>query len=152
MKIKGGGYLWPAIWAASIFATSCFYINNRVFVRAVAKELPTHPTSAAVNSFWDSYWWFFVKGWHMLEYAILFWLIRWAMLRSGQTRHTIWLPFSIAAAYAATDEFHQTFVKDRGGHVSDVLIDIGGALVAVAISLLAVYLRSRKLARNRSAT
>lgn len=138
-------YLWPLLWAASIFTTSCFYINNRVFVKAVAKELPSHPTTQSVNSFWDSYWWVFVKGWHALEYAILFWLIRSSMIASGKTRGAFWIPFLTCAIYAASDEYHQTFVKDRGGHVSDVLIDVVGVFFAVGVSYLFQALRRKPL-------
>jgi VanZ family protein len=39
----------------------------------------------------------------------------------------------IAIAYAASDEFHQTFVEGRHGAVTDVLIDSAGVLIAVAL-------------------
>ena len=35
----------------------------------------------------------------------------------------------IAAAYSATDEYHQLFVPGRGGSPKDVLLDSGGALL-----------------------
>jgi len=138
-------YLWPVLWAASIFTTSCFYINNRVFAKAVARQLPTHPTTASVNSFWDVYWWVFVKGWHATEYAILFWLIRWAIPAADKGKKAFWTPILVCAVYAASDEYHQTFVKDRGGRVTDVLIDVGGVLVAAGLSyLFQTYGRSRR--------
>jgi len=33
--------------------------------------------------------------------------------------------------YAATDEFHQTFVPGRSGQISDVLIDTAGAILGI---------------------
>lgn len=43
------------------------------------------------------------------------------------------VPWLIASAYAATDEFHQLFVPGRSGQISDVILDSAGALAGVAI-------------------
>ena len=41
----------------------------------------------------------------------------------------------LCVLYAASDEWHQTFVPQRGGVFSDVLIDCGGiAIAAFALS------------------
>jgi VanZ family protein len=37
----------------------------------------------------------------------------------------------VAVFYAATDEFHQTFVPSREGCVRDVMIDSTGAIVGL---------------------
>ena len=51
----------------------------------------------------------------------------------------------IAAAYAATDEFHQLFVADRSGLASDVLIDACGAAIgSVLVTVTLRWLRARK--------
>ena len=71
-------------------------------------------------------WWFFVKGWHATEFAILFLLLRRSLGDLG------WSLFLVTLA-AVLDEFHQTFVPGRGGRLSDVLIDVGGALFAAII-------------------
>lgn len=46
------------------------------------------------------------------------------------------LPWVIASAYAATDEFHQLFVPGRSGQISDVMLDSAGALAGVAVFVL----------------
>ena len=56
---------------------------------------------------------------HMAEYAVLYLLARRAMGARAA------LAFSIL--YAASDEWHQTFVPGRRGAASDVLIDALGA-------------------------
>lgn len=43
------------------------------------------------------------------------------------------LPWVIASAYAATDEFHQLFVPGRSGQISDVMLDSAGAFAGVAV-------------------
>lgn len=40
----------------------------------------------------------------------------------------------VAVLYAASDEWHQTFVEGRVGHASDVAIDASGALVALLLA------------------
>ena len=72
------------------------------------------------------------KGGHMAEYAVLFGLYRRAMRLSGARRPGI-AALAMCAAYAGTDEFHQSFVDGRGPAVTDVGIDITGACAAWAL-------------------
>lgn len=60
--------------------------------------------------------------------------------------------FSIAASslYALSDEIHQSFSPGRSCEFRDVLIDTSGAALAVAISLLILYLHQRKRQRTVS--
>jgi VanZ family protein len=51
--------------------------------------------------------------------------------------------WSIAVAYAATDEFHQTFTATRGGSVTDVCIDAFGATMGVTLLWLLHRLTGR---------
>jgi VanZ family protein len=81
---------------------------------------------------------FFVrKLGHISEYAI-FALLLWRALRSG-TNLQMKLPILFVAAwflcgfFAATDEFHQSFVSSRRASPIDVLIDICGAFIGLAI-------------------
>jgi VanZ family protein len=68
------------------------------------------------------------KAAHMAEYGLLWFLWYRALeLRSA------WPAVAITLAYAATDEFHQTFVEGRHGSPVDVLIDAAGVAIAVAI-------------------
>jgi VanZ family protein len=71
---------------------------------------------------------------HFGEYALLCFLW-WRALASVTTpRRAALLAFLIASGYAATDEFHQTFVDGRHGNPLDWLIDsAGAALVALKL-------------------
>src|SRR2546430_6502054 len=78
---------------------------------------------------------------HLTEYAILAMLL-WRALRSGtrwQMKMSIlFLVAGIACAiFAASDEFHQAFVPTRTSSSHDVMIDICGALVGLAICWMA---------------
>ena len=74
---------------------------------------------------------------HVVEYAVLA-LLLWRALRSVSLLRTKTLmAFGAAllgsALFAASDEFHQTFVRSRTPSVRDVFLDVAGALLALLI-------------------
>lgn len=69
------------------------------------------------------------KAAHMTEYAVLFLLYRRALALSGVRRPGV-TALVMSACYAATDEWHQSFVADRGPCPVDVGIDTLGASIA----------------------
>jgi VanZ family protein len=78
------------------------------------------------------------KAAHMAEYGLLWFLWQ----RALQTR-TPWPAVAITLAYAASDEFHQSFVDGRHGTPVDVLIDAVGVAIAVVL-----YTRRKARARE----
>lgn len=77
---------------------------------------------------------------HLTEYAILAMLL-WRALRSGtrwQMKMSIlFLVAALASAiFAASDEFHQSFVPSRTASSNDVMIDICGALIGLLSCLM----------------
>ena len=84
----------------------------------------------------DQAWWTVVlrKFGHVGGYATLTALWTWAL--AGTVRRPLLTAAAISLAYAATDEYHQSFVDTRHGSAVDVAVDaIGIALAALAISL-----------------
>ena len=77
------------------------------------------------------------KGAHMGEYAVLYFLSRRCPLGVRGS-------FLLCAAYACSDEWHQTFVPNRAGTLADVGIDCMGAFLAVLCERVCAYLRSRR--------
>src|SRR6266581_8533274 len=76
---------------------------------------------------------------HLTEYAI-FAALLWRALRRGtrlQAKMSILflLAWLAAAIFAVTDEFHQSFVPSRTASPVDVMIDICGAIIGLAICL-----------------
>ena len=65
---------------------------------------------------------------HTAEYALL------GALLYRAVRHAP-AALLVASAYAATDEFHQTFISGRHGSPLDWLIDTAGAAIGVAIAV-----------------
>jgi VanZ family protein len=79
---------------------------------------------------------------HFAEYALLAHLW-WRALRTKLSADAAMLAaLAIASAYAATDEFHQTFVAGRHGTPVDWLIDTAGA----ATAMVRVRIRTRRKA------
>lgn len=72
------------------------------------------------------------KAGHVSEYAVLsFWI--WRALDFRKERR--WLAWLIAILYAATDEYHQSFVIGRFPSVWDVVIfDNAGALISLWVA------------------
>ena len=68
---------------------------------------------------------------HLVEYAILGLLLARALPAAAA--------LAVGVAYAATDEFHQTFVEGRSG----TIVDVGVDAVGVALGLL-VYRRAAR--------
>lgn len=69
------------------------------------------------------------KGAHAFIYFILGVLIVATERKSGIKGYKVYvLAVSFCFLYAATDEFHQTFIVGRGGKLSDVLLDTSGAI------------------------
>jgi VanZ family protein len=80
---------------------------------------------------------FFIrKAGHVSEYAVLAALFYRALVNTlcaGRAFMAAVVVLLACAAYAATDEFHQSFVPSRTASARDVAIDISGALVAVCL-------------------
>jgi VanZ family protein len=74
---------------------------------------------------------------HLTEFAILALLIWFARRQPfrGDARPWLWTHAAealwVAVFYAASDEFHQTFVPSREGCMRDVAIDSTGAIVGL---------------------
>lgn len=78
------------------------------------------------------------KGAHFFEYFIFSLLILRGIRTGRKEMRLSWALAAIAivAAYAALDEFHQSFVPGRGASVWDVLLDAsGGAAAQLAVAL-----------------
>jgi|SRR5919108_600156 VanZ family protein len=93
---------------------------------------------------------------HVTEYAVLA-LLLWRALRSvsGLRTRTLMAFGAVVlgcALFAASDEFHQTFIKSRTPSVRDVFLDIAGAILGLLIG--ASFARShpkklRAITRNQ---
>jgi VanZ family protein len=68
---------------------------------------------------------------HVTEFAALTLLWGWAL--APLSRRAIPLAAAIALLYAATDEYHQSFVEGRSGSPLDLAIDALGVTIGAAV-------------------
>ncbi len=70
---------------------------------------------------------------HMFEYGVLYLFSRRAFAKTTSLPPTA-AAFVFTVLYAASDEFHQSFVPTRGPSVKDVLIDSTGAYITLRLN------------------
>lgn len=122
-----------------IFASSSTVIGPKAFVGGAARTLGV--PRERFQSVWEHVWFIPVKGFHAFEFGLLAWLL----LRAG---FRPLLASSSALAWAALDEYHQTFVPRRGGTASDVAIDAIGIAAAVVAWRVAARTRARRMPQD----
>jgi len=92
-------------------------------------------SSISINSNAEFSWidFIFKKTAHVVEYAILYWLVYRATTQKGnKTDGRVFLKILIVVVlYALSDEWHQTFVPGREGTLRDVGFDTIGALLSL---------------------
>ncbi len=79
---------------------------------------------------------------HFAEYALLAFLWWRALVTVTSPGRAALFAFLLASGYAATDEYHQTFVEGRHGTPVDWAIDSAGAAL-VALKLRGARVRDR---------
>ncbi|MBL8850013.1 MAG: VanZ family protein [Planctomycetaceae bacterium] len=127
-----------AAWVALIFGTSCTVVRPQEFFEFLHRYVFTDASVyEKFQTLWGVAWFAVVKGWHVAEFAILTWfvvrVIRW---KTGTvTRRSIAAAMLCCALFAISDEWHQSFVPDRMGTATDVLIDCLGIL-AMGLALM----------------
>jgi VanZ family protein len=127
------------LWMALIFFLSTdagSTANTSRIIKPLLRWLMPHLSSASIYRIHA----FIRMAGHLTEYAVLGWLL-WRALRQTKLRQTgspTWkaalAALLLTAAYAVTDEFHQSFITTRTPSVRDVMIDTSGALLSVAIA------------------
>jgi VanZ family protein len=88
---------------------------------------------------------------HLIEYgilAVLLWRALRGTLTSTRNLAIASLVFMVSAVFAASDEFHQSFVETRTSSVHDVLIDSIGALLGLLIGWAFARRRVKKVRRR----
>ena len=84
---------------------------------------------------------------HALVFGALAVLWSWAL--HPVVRRPIPIAAVIAALYAVTDEYHQSFVEGRSGKVSDVAFDLAGIVIASLLLRHAINVRVASTPRSR---
>ncbi len=121
------------IWAFLIFFTSCFVIFTPEFFRFMTRVIPGRAAQGDFVRFWYIGGIFVIKGWHATEYAILDSLLFLWLRTRMPARRALAVALLLSILFAASDEWHQTFVRGRDGNARDACIDTAGACVATLV-------------------
>ncbi len=84
------------------------------------------------------------KGAHFTEYSLLTFFV-WRLFYVGWRfilENSFWLTLFLVTMFAASDEFHQTFVVRRHGSVIDVIVDFLSAFIFLQII---IFVSKRKI-------
>ena len=101
---------------------------------ALIWTLSSFPADAIVNTPF-SFDTLLKESLHLIEFAILYWLIAFAFMAHGRwTERTSLIAAAIAILYGLTDEIHQSFVPARSATVIDFVKDTIGVLVSYYIA------------------
>lgn len=91
------------------------------------------------------------KFFHVLEYAILGYLLRRALLFQNNNfigKNAGWLTIVLGSLYAISDEIHQSFVPGRFAGVDDVIADIIGVVLVILIYFVIGQIKQRRQAQS----
>jgi hypothetical protein len=116
-------------WCLFIGGTSNTVIRPHEFFAWFASHIFTDEVSfRRFVAFWGYSWFFFVKSWHVAEFAILCSLTLAFLNRVAPSapRRNIATSVIFCMIFALSDEYHQTFIPGRGGTWTDVGIDFIG--------------------------
>ena len=131
-------WLPPLVWMAVIFSASAdthsAQHSSRFFLPLLHWLFPKMSAAHV-----DTCHYIFRKCCHLTEYALLAVLFWRAIRQPWKNQQQPWrwsqagIALGLVLLYAASDEIHQAFVPTRTAHVTDVLIDTGGAAIGLLL-------------------
>ncbi len=134
-------WLPPLLWMFLIFGGSSDVLSDRHTSRFLVPMLRWFKPDISEEML-DRIQYIVRKGGHVTEYAILTALLwragrSWNRAEPNDPHPWRWQPaafaIGVAALYAATDEFHQSFIPSRYSSPVDVCIDTAGACTAIVL-------------------
>ncbi|MGM0875076.1 MAG: VanZ family protein [Bacillota bacterium] len=101
---------------------------------ALIWTLSSHPADAFVNTPY-SFDALLKESLHLIEFAILYWLIAFTFMAHNKwSKSTSLFAAIVAILYGLTDEIHQSFVPFRSATVIDFVKDTIGVVVSYMIA------------------
>ncbi|SHG36329.1 VanZ family protein [Ornithinibacillus halophilus] len=148
MKYKYVAWSFVILWMSVIFylshqpGSASSELSNGV-MQIVLQTIEQVVPSATFDV--EQFHHFIRKNAHFFAYFVLGVLLLHALRSSGIKgwKGIIWA-FCLAVLYAASDEYHQSFIPGRGPQLKDVGIDSAGAFVGIVLYMLMIAIINRK--------
>lgn len=144
--MKGKKFKWVLVivWMAVIFIfssqTGDASDKNSKFVMYVFNLV-----GLDLNSFFGDLANFVVrKGAHFTEYFILYMFLYNALKDNFSFKKALIFSIMGVFLYASSDEFHQSFVPERGPSFRDVLVDTSGGILGLAVICIKASIKKGK--------
>jgi VanZ family protein len=135
---------WPVLLGICVIATESTAYFGADHTSGPLRWVWEHIFGRASNESWELFHHLIRKSGHFVGYGTLglLWLRAWwlSLPRAGFLLSAM-LAILGTALVASADEFHQSFLPNRTGVPSDVLLDSCGAVVLVLLTYLFVRLR-----------
>jgi VanZ family protein len=155
---------WMQTWLPVLACVMVFVIESTSYFGADRTSAPLQRMVEAIFGYdvcahWDVIHYFIRKTGHFMGYGI-FSLVCfrgfWITLQSATSRLPRQLRahgLAILATFlvASADEFHQSFLPNRSGQFSDVLLDSSGAVV-LGLAIFLTMLAAERRRRSRTST
>ena len=138
---------WPVVAGICVIALESTAFFGSDHTSGPLRWVWEHLFGQVSDGSWDVLHHYIRKSGHFLGYGTMgvLWLRAWGMTlpRASFLLDAI-LALLGTALVASSDEFHQSFLPNRTGLPSDVLLDCCGAVVLVLIAYLSIRLRWHK--------
>lgn len=139
---------WPVLLCVAVIIRESTSLFSGAHTNSLLRPIWTFFVGVVSDDRWDEIHMLLRKSGHFVWYGLtgLSFLRAWRLQWKGYglqkhiiRRATVMAIFCTALA-ASADELHQSYLPDRGGMVSDVLLDTAGAVVMVTIArVLSAY-------------
>ena len=129
-------YEWALFAACFLFAATSFFLLWKTRKKITLPKWLAFAATAGIYVFFYFHLKFPIEEIHLINFAILCFLLKKAMENSGSQRHIYWKAVSLAVLAGCFDEFVQKFVPGRFADWHDVGLCLIGALLGAGLARL----------------
>lgn len=146
---------WPAILCVAVIIRESTSLFSGSHTSWLIRPLWTFLFGSVSDASWEEIHFTLRKCGHFFWYGLTglaflrAWRLQWSVYRLKQkTMHRAVTAMAIfcTAFVASADELHQSYLSDRTGQLSDVLLDTAGAIVLITITRMISTLRVKRTA------
>ncbi|MBS1813753.1 MAG: VanZ family protein [Acidobacteria bacterium] len=143
---------WPVIFCGLVIARESTPAFSGAHTSRLLRPLLTYLFGPIADASWEHFHLILRKSGHFTWYGFtgLAFLRAWRMQWRGHlfgkklVRRASWMAICCTMLMASMDELHQSYLSERTGLVSDVLLDTAGAITMIMLVWFVSAVRSRR--------